>query len=103
VDRPPGDHDHMLQRPTAPRRVPHRANRGEGRLTSAVHQRQLGEFRLLIAKDGSGGTRPLAELVDDIPSDLRDAQIFMEGGLMVIDTPELRLLLDAGNGPNRGP
>jgi len=72
-------------------------------LTSATHQRQLGEFRLLIAKDGSGGTRPLAELVDDLPSDLRDAQIFMEGGLMVIDTPKLRLLLDAGNGPNRGP
>lgn len=71
-------------------------------MTSASYRFQLGEFELLIVKDGTGGLRPLADLVDDIPSDLTAHEIFMEGGLMVVDTPRRRFLIDAGNGPNRG-
>jgi glyoxylase-like metal-dependent hydrolase (beta-lactamase superfamily II) len=42
-------------------------------------------------------------LVDDLPEELIGHEIFMEGGLMVVDTPEMRFLLDAGNGPHRRP
>lgn len=72
-------------------------------MTSASYRFQLGKFELLIAKDGSGGPRPLSDLVDDIPPSLVEHEIFMEGGLMAIDTPRRRFLIDAGNGPNRGP
>jgi glyoxylase-like metal-dependent hydrolase (beta-lactamase superfamily II) len=72
-------------------------------MTGASYRFELGKFELLIVKDGTGGARPLSDLVDDIPSDLVGHEIFMEGGLMVIDTPEKQFLIDAGNGPNRGP
>lgn len=70
-------------------------------MASASYRFQLGEFELLIVKDGTAGQRPLSDLVDDLPHDLADHGIFMEGGLMVVDTPEMRFLLDAGNGPHR--
>ncbi|MBU1049579.1 MBL fold metallo-hydrolase [Candidatus Bipolaricaulota bacterium] len=72
-------------------------------MTSASYRFQLGEFELLIVKDGTGGQRPLSDLVDDLPQDLIQHEIFMEGGLMVVDTPEVRFLIDAGNGPHRRP
>jgi len=72
-------------------------------MSSASYRFQLGDFELLIIKDGTGGTRPLSDLVDDLPADLATHEIFMEGGLMVIDTPDVRFLLDAGNGPHRRP
>ena len=72
-------------------------------MTSASYRFQLGDFELLIAKDGTGGTRPLSDLVDDLPEDLAHHEIFMESGLMVIDTPDVRFLLDGGNGSHRRP
>ena len=72
-------------------------------MTSSFHGMRLGAFSLTIIKDGSGGRRPLTDLVAEIPEDLEDRRIFMEGGLMMVDTPGERLLVDAGNGPNRGP
>jgi len=70
---------------------------------SACHRFRLGRFRILIAKDGTGDPRPLSDLVEEVPPDLFGREIFMEGGLMVVDAPEGRLLVDAGNGPSRGP
>ena len=70
-------------------------------MASASYRFQLGEFELLIIKDGTAGQRLLSDLVDDLPEDLAHREIFMEGGLMVVDTPEMRFLLDAGNGPHR--
>ena len=72
-------------------------------MTSASYRFQLGDFELLIVKDGTGGRRPLLDLVDDLPEDLANHEIFMESGLMVIDTPDVRFLLDGGNGPYRRP
>jgi len=72
-------------------------------MASASYRFQLGEFELLIVKDGTAGQHPLSDLVDDLPDDLIDHEIFMEGGLMVVDTPNVRFLLDAGNGPHRRP
>ena len=63
----------------------------------------VGAFDMLLVKDGSGGSRPLADLVEIIPADLVGRDIFMEGGLMVVDLPNRRLLIDTGNGPARGP
>ena len=71
-------------------------------MTSASFRFQLGKFELLIVKDGTGGARPLSDLVDDIPSDLVGRDIFMEGGLMVVDASGRRFLIDAGNGPHCG-
>jgi len=72
-------------------------------MTSESYRFQLGKFEFVIAKDGTGGSRRLADLVDDLPEDLVEREIFMEGGVMVVDTPDARFLIDAGNGPNRGP
>ncbi len=72
-------------------------------MARASYRFQLGEFELLIIKDGIAGQRRLSDLVDDLPEDLAHREIFMEGGLMVVDTPEMRFLLDAGNGPHRRP
>ncbi len=72
-------------------------------MSSASYRFRLGSFEFLIAKDGSGGPRPLSDLVDEIPSDLVGRDVFMEGGVMVVDTPERRFLVDGGNGPQRGP
>ena len=72
-------------------------------MTSASYRFHLGIFDILIVKDGTGGHRPVSDLVDHVPAELADREIFMEGGLMVVDTPDRRFLVDAGNGPNRGP
>lgn len=72
-------------------------------MKSASFGFQVGSFRMLVIKDGTGGPRPLSDLVEDIPVDLVGREIFMEGGLMVVDAPGKRLLVDAGNGPSRGP
>jgi glyoxylase-like metal-dependent hydrolase (beta-lactamase superfamily II) len=72
-------------------------------MASASFRFQLGDFEFLIVKDGTGGQRQLSDLVDNLPEDLSTHEIFMEGGLMVADTPEVRLLIDAGNGPHRRP
>lgn len=71
-------------------------------MKSASHQFQLGGFDILVVKDGTGGPRPLSDLVEEIPDDLLCREIFMEGGLMVVDAPGGRFLVDAGNNPNRG-
>jgi len=70
---------------------------------SASYRFELGRFEILVVKDGAGGRRPLSDLVEDVPEDLIERDIFMEGGLMVVDTPDARFLIDAGNGPNRWP
>ncbi len=72
-------------------------------MTSASYRFRLGRFRILIVKDGTGSPRPLSDLVEDIPADLAGREIFMEGGLMVVDASGRRILVDAGNGPDRGP
>jgi len=72
-------------------------------MTSACYRFELGDFEVLVVKDGSGGARPLSDLVEDVPENLAGRDIFMEGGLMVVDTPGARFLIDAGNGPNRWP
>ena len=72
-------------------------------MNSKTHRLRVGKFEVLIIKDGSGGPRPLADLVEEIPADLLARRIFMEGGLMLVDTSDRRILLDAGNGPDRGP
>jgi len=72
-------------------------------MPTATYRFKIGEIDCLVVKDGTSGVRPTSDLVDELPSDLIGSEIFMEGGLMVVDTPDHRLLIDAGNGPNRGP
>jgi len=72
-------------------------------MDSSTYRLEIGDFEILIVKDGTVGVRPLADLVEMVPADLARREIFMEGGLMVIDVPGRRILVDAGNAPDSGP
>jgi glyoxylase-like metal-dependent hydrolase (beta-lactamase superfamily II) len=54
-------------------------------------------------KDGTGGQPQLSDYMDPVPGELASYEMFMEGGLMLVASPEGRVLIDAGNGPARGP
>ena len=72
-------------------------------MNAACYRFQRGIFEFVIVKDGTGGTRSLSELVDPVPRDLTSCEIDMEGGIMVVDAPDQRFLVDGGNGPLQGP
>ena len=69
----------------------------------ATHRLRVGRFHCLIVKDGSADRPRLSEYMDPVPGELAAYEMFMEGGLMLVDAPEGRVLIDAGNGPTRGP
>jgi glyoxylase-like metal-dependent hydrolase (beta-lactamase superfamily II) len=69
----------------------------------ASHRLRIGRFDCLVVKDGSAERPPLSQYMDPVPTELAAYEMFMEGGLMLVDGPEGRLLIDAGNGPTRGP
>ena len=69
----------------------------------ATHRIRVGACDCLIVKDGTAGNPNLDEFMQPVPPELADYEMFMEGGLMLIDDADRRILLDAGNGPNRGP
>ncbi len=70
---------------------------------SATHRLRVGRYECLVIKDGTAGNPDLGEFMKPVPAELADYEMFMEGGLMLIDAPDRRILIDAGNGPTRGP
>jgi len=69
----------------------------------ASHRLRVGRFDCLVIKDGSADRPPLSDYMHPVPAELASYEVFMEGGLMLVDAPEGRALIDAGNGPMRGP
>jgi len=65
----------------------------------AAHRFSLGRFDILVVKDGIEGRTPLHAFVVSIPAELARQTVYMLGGLTVIDTPDRRFLIDAGNPP----
>lgn len=72
-------------------------------MSAASHRLQVGRFDCLIVKDGTAGHPRLSDYVDPVPDELADYEMFMEGGVMLVEVAEKRMLIDAGNGPTRGP
>jgi len=72
-------------------------------MDSATARHRLGAFECLVIKDGTAGSPGLGELMKPVPPKLADYALYMEGGLMLVDTPDRRILIDVGNGPTRGP
>ena len=72
-------------------------------MIAAFHRFRLGRFDVRIVKDGSAEHPPLSHYINPVPAALAAYEMFMEGGLTVVDGPERRFLIDAGNGPTRGP
>lgn len=72
-------------------------------MSAASHRLRVGAFDCLIVKDGTGDQPQLSDYMDPVPGELASYKMFMEGGVMLVDTPEGRVLIDAGNGPSRGP
>ncbi len=72
-------------------------------MSTASHRLRVGRFDCLIVKDGSAERPPLSQYMDPVPGELAAYEMFMEGGLMLVDAPDGRLLIDGGNGPTRGP
>jgi glyoxylase-like metal-dependent hydrolase (beta-lactamase superfamily II) len=72
-------------------------------MSAAMYRLRIGEFKALIAKDGTPGPLALHGMMDPLPAELTENSIEMLGGLLVVDTPGGRILVDAGNGPHRGP
>jgi len=68
----------------------------------ATYRLRVGAFECLVVKDGTPSTDPIGALMADVPEELEGTSIEMCGGLLVIDTPDGRVLVDAGNGPHRG-
>jgi len=68
----------------------------------ATHRIRVGTFDCLIVKDGSTGPSPLSVMMADPPAELADKPITLLAGLLVVDTPDGRVLIDSGNGPHRG-
>ena len=64
---------------------------------------RVGRFDCLIVKDGTESRPPVSQYVDEIPDELTGHALYMLGGMMLVDTPDARILIDAGNGPHRGP
>lgn len=71
-------------------------------MNAAGHRFHLGRFDCLIVKDGSTGPSPLSVMMADAPDELADRPITLLAGLLVVDTPAARVLVDSGNGPHRG-
>lgn len=63
---------------------------------------RVGRFDCLIVKDGTESRPPVSQYVDEIPDELTSHALYMLGGMMLVDTPDARILIDAGNGPHRG-
>jgi len=68
----------------------------------ATHRIRVGTFDCLIVKDGSTGPSPLSVMMADPPAELAEKPVTLLAGLMVVDTPEGRVLIDSGNGLLRG-
>jgi glyoxylase-like metal-dependent hydrolase (beta-lactamase superfamily II) len=69
----------------------------------ALHRLRLGRLDVRIVKDGTESRPDLSQYVDSAPEELSDYAMSMLGGLMLVDSPERRILVDSGNGPERGP
>ena len=69
---------------------------------SATYRVRVGAFDCLVVKDGTLSTDPIGTFMADVPEELVDTSIEMCAGLLVVDTPERRILVDSGNGPLRG-
>jgi len=69
----------------------------------ATHRIRIGSFDCMIVKDGTPSTLLLHEVMGEPPAEMTGDSIEMLGGLLVVDTPDGRVLVDAGNGPHRGP
>lgn len=72
-------------------------------MSAASHRLRIGAFDCLVVKDGTGDQPQLSDYMDPVPGELASYEMFMEGGLMLVASPEGRVLIDAGNGPARGP
>lgn len=72
-------------------------------MSAASHRLHIGAFDCLVVKDGTGGQPQLSDYMDPVPGELASYEMFMEGGLMLVEVAEKRMLIDAGNGPARGP
>jgi glyoxylase-like metal-dependent hydrolase (beta-lactamase superfamily II) len=72
-------------------------------MSAASHRLQVGRFDCLIVKDGTAGHPRLSDYMNPVPGELASYEMFMEGGLMLVEVAEKRILIDAGNGPTRGP
>ena len=71
---------------------------------SAASQRlRIGTFDCLLVKDGAGSHPQLSDYMDPLPDQLTTYEMSMEGGVILVDAPEGRVLIDGGNGPTRGP
>jgi glyoxylase-like metal-dependent hydrolase (beta-lactamase superfamily II) len=69
---------------------------------SATHRIRVGTFDALVVKDGTPSTDPIDAFMAEVPEDLEGSAIEMCAGLLVVDTPDGRVLVDSGNGPLRG-
>ena len=69
---------------------------------SATHRIRVGAVDVLVVKDGTPSADTVGAFAADAPAELEGTTIEMCGGLLVVDTPDWRLLVDAGNGPLRG-
>ncbi len=74
----------------------------EERLDTSAYRIRVGAFDCLIVKDGSTGPSPLSVMMADPPAGLAGTPITLLAGLMAVDTPEGRVLIDGGNGTHRG-
>ena len=72
-------------------------------MTAASYRLRVGDFPAMIVKDGTPSTLALPEVMGEPPAEIAGDSIGMLGGLLVVDTPHGRILVDAGNGPHRGP
>ena len=68
-------------------------------MNSASYRFQIGQFDCLIIKDGTEDSPPLSRYMQTIPNELEGHHIYMLGGLMLIETNQSRILIDAGNEP----
>jgi glyoxylase-like metal-dependent hydrolase (beta-lactamase superfamily II) len=69
---------------------------------TATHRIRVGTIDVLVVKDGTPSTDPVGAFMADVPVELEGTTIEMCGGLLVVDTPDGRFLVDSGNGPHRG-
>jgi glyoxylase-like metal-dependent hydrolase (beta-lactamase superfamily II) len=71
-------------------------------MNAVAHRMQIGACSCLVIKDGTAGKPPLSDFMDPLPHELTDYEMFMEGGVMLVSSPDRRVLIDGGNGPTRG-
>jgi len=72
-------------------------------MSAASHRLHVGAFDCLVVKDGTVGHPRLSDYMDPVPDTLADYEMSMLGGVMLVEAAEKRILIDAGNGPTRGP